>query len=109
MPETLSEKGLNIRLYDNKDTVNIDIYQDNTISHKVITLSDLEKCFFQSQETDQMCFNGLLPSGILSYSVSATETYVVLRYPAQKITYSYTYSDSPYLNFPMPNLIFGSC
>ena len=107
MPESLSENGLNIRLYDNKDTVNIDIYQDNTISHKVITLSDLEKCFFQSQETDQMCFNGLLPSGILSYSVSATETYVVLRYPEQKITYSYTYSDSPYLSFPMPNLIFG--
>ena len=106
MPETLSENGLNIRLYDNKDTVNIDIYQDNTISHKVITLSDLEKCFFQSQETDQMCFNGLLPSGNLSYSVSATETYVVLRYPAQKITYSYTSADSPYLNFPMPNLIF---
>ena len=79
MPETLSENGLNIRLYDNKDTVNIDIYQDNTISHKVITLSDLEKCFFQSQETDQMCFNGLLPSGNLCRaSISGTKDHLFL-------------------------------
>ena len=107
MPETLSENGLNIRLYDNRDTVSIDIFNNNTINHKIILLADLEKCFFQSRGTDQMRFDGLFPSGLLSYSVSAMETYVVIRYPMQKITYYYTFSETPYTNFPLPELVFG--
>ncbi len=107
MPEALSENGLNIRMYDNRDTVSVDIFNNNIISHKIISLPDLEKCFLQSQEADQMHFNGLFPSGILSYSVSSAETYVVLRYPMQKITYYYTFSETPYTNFPVPELVFG--
>lgn len=101
------ENGINIRLCENKCTADIDIFENGITKSKTLSLPDLEQCFVRSQELGKMHFNGLLPEGVISHSVSLTESYVVLRYPAQKITYSCTLSDTPYLNFPMPNLVFG--
>lgn len=108
MQEAILENGgVNIRLYENGSAADVDFYQKGTVIHKVIALTDLAKCFFRSQYPNQMHFNGLLPAGLISHSDSPTEKYYVLRYPAQKITYSYVLSGTPYLNFPMPDLAFG--
>lgn len=100
------ENGINIRLYENKCIADIDIFENGIIKNKTLSILDLEQCFVQGQEERKMRFNGLMPEGLISYSCSVTESYIVLRYPAQKITYFSTFSD-PYPDFPMPNLVFG--
>lgn len=97
---------INIHLYEDRDTADVDITEDSIIKHKLVSLTDLEQCFLRSKGEEKMRFEGLMPEGLISYSCSVTESYIVLRYPAQKMTYFSTFAD-PYPDFPMPNLAFG--
>lgn len=101
----MTEDGINIRIYDKSGTASVDVYENGITGHKEISLPDLADCFERSHKQESIRFYGLLPQGLVSYSGNSLEKYVVLRCPAQKI--SYTYENQTYEHFPMPELIFG--
>ena len=69
--------SVNIRLYENGIAAEVDFYHNGVVTHKAISLEDLTQCFLRSQESNQILFNGLLPTGLISHYDSPTEKYYV--------------------------------
>ena len=93
-----------IRIQENGEVV-VEEYKDGVKSYKAITPDSLLACINKSLLRGGVS-SGLLPKGCISYTAHDNGDKDVCMLHVESVA-DITYYGSPYLNFPLPRLVFG--